>query len=144
MKKQLLAGAAALVIAAGMTTSAMAFSQGGRGHAGSFRAGGMGSVHSYGAVQGNRFAGTRSFGGNRFAGVRGFNSFRDRGFRGQRFVGGGWGYPYDAYAADVGLVGLGIGLAGVATGYCDPYSYGWGYGGYCGYGYGTPIDAWSW
>jgi hypothetical protein len=142
MRKQVLAGVTALALAAGTTTSAMAFSHGG-GHAGGW-GGHVGAVHSFG--------GTHTFAGNRFAGVRGFNSFRHGGWGGRRFVGGwgygGWGYPYDAYAADVGIIGLGIGLADVATGYCDPYAYGWGWGaGYCGYGYygyGTPIDAWSW
>lgn len=155
MRKQILAGAAALALATGMTTSAMAFSHnGGRVgsvgvHSGTFRAagpattfrnGGPTAMRSYGAVQGHRFVG-----------VRGYNGFRHGGWGGRRFGGGygGWGggYPYyDTYAADIGLgvVGLGIGLADVATGYCDPYAYGWGWGaGNCGYGYGTPIDAWS-
>jgi hypothetical protein len=171
MKTQILAGATALVLAAGMTSSAMAFNHGGRGggNTGSFRTGSVGAMHSYGAMQGPRmgavrsfgtsgyagtrsfgatpYAGNRTFGSTRYAGVRGYNGWR----HGRRFVGGwggygGWDYPYyDTYAADVGLgvVGLGVGLAEVATGYCDPYAYGWGWGaGYCGPGYA--VDAWSW
>src|SRR5579859_1171799 len=101
MRKQILAGATALLLATGMTTSAMAFSHGGRvgGNVGSVRTGGPTALHSYGGVQGNRFAG-----------VRGFNGVRHGTWGGRRFVGGGWGgygwgYPYDAYAADVGVVG---------------------------------------
>jgi len=136
MKRQILAGATALVLASGMTTSAMAFSHGG-GHVGSIHAGAIGPMHS--------------FGGSRFAGVRGYSGWRHGGWGGRRFVGGygggwgygGWGYPYDAYAADVGVVGLGLGLAAAATGYgygyCGP-TYGPTYYGY----YGTPINAWSW
>lgn len=139
MRKQILAGVMALALATGMTTSAMAFDHGGGSfHGGGFHGGGFrgGAIHSgVGGFHTNRFAGIRSFGGGWHPG----------GWRGRRFVGGGWGYggwgyPYDAYAADIGLLGLGLGLAEVATGYCDPY---YGYG-YCGPAYyGTPI-AWSW
>ena len=139
MRQQILAGAIALAVATGMSTSAMAFGHG--GHAGSHV--GMGAVHS-------------GFAANRMAGVRGYTAMRNGGWHGRRFVGGfgygGWGYPYDAYAADVGIVGLGLGLAEAATGYCGPYNYNYGTCGGPGYyaygptyyGYGTPIDAWSW
>jgi hypothetical protein len=73
MRKQLLAGAMAVALAAGMTTSAMAFD---RGDAGGY--------HGSSFVARN---------GSRFAGVRGFSGYR-HGWSGQRFVGGhgGWGY----------------------------------------------------
>lgn len=142
MKRQILAGAMALALATGMTSSAMAFGHG--GHAGGFGGHiGMGGVHAgMGAMHGG-------FAANRMAGVRGYSAMRHGGWGGRRFVGGygygGWGYPYDAYAADVGIVGLGLGLAEAATGYCGPYDYNYGYCGAPGYyAYGTPIDAWSW
>lgn len=146
MRRQFITGAMALALAGGMSTSAMAFGHGGGGmHGGGmhggFSHGGFGGVHAgMAGVHGGAFSGPR------FAGVRGYSSWRHGGWGGRRVVGGygGWGYPYDANAGDIGLVGLGLGLAGVATGYCGPYDYDYGYCG-AGYsGYGTPIDAWSW
>lgn len=138
MRQKILAGATVLALATGMTSSAMAFGRG--GHAGSFGGHvGMGGVHA-GAIH-------SGFAANRMAGVRGYSAMRHGGWGGRRFIGGygGWGYPYDAYAADVGVVGLGLGLAEAATGYCGPYDYNYGYcGGPAYYGYDTPIDAWSW
>lgn len=78
MRQQILAGAMALALATGMTSSAMAFGHGGHvgGHAGSFGGHvGMGAIHS-------------GFAANRMAGVRGYSAMRH----------GGWGGPgYDAY-----------------------------------------------
>jgi len=67
MRKQLLAGAMAVALAAGMTTGAMAFDRGGDGS----------------------FAARNA---SRFNGIRGFSGYR-HGWSGQRFVGGdgGWG-----------------------------------------------------
>ena len=117
MRKPILAGAKALALAAGMTTSAMAFGHGGA----SFHGGGFRSSAIHGGFHTNRFDGIRSFGGARGGYVRGHGG-------GGRY-GYGWGYPYDAYAADLGVVGLGLGLAGAASGYgyCEPYD-----SGYCG------------
>jgi hypothetical protein len=113
---------------------------------------GVGGMRSFGGVHGG-------FAGNRFGGIRGYSAWRNGGWGGRRFIGGysgygygGWGYPYDAYAADVGLVGLGLGLAEAATGYCGPYDYSYGACGAPAYysygpaysGYSTPINAWSW
>jgi hypothetical protein len=132
MKRQIFAGALALALATGMTTSAMAFGHGG-GHG---FAGHVGGMHAgIGAFHGGSFA------ANRMTGVRGYSAMRHGGWGGRRFVGGyggygygGWDYPYDnAYAADVGIVGLGLGLAGLASGYCGPYDYSYSYSyGYCG------------
>jgi hypothetical protein len=135
MRKQLLAGAMAVALATGMTTSAMAFGRGGggfHGGGGGFH-GGMGGFHgggfrgSFGAMHGGNFAGMRGFSG------RGFHG----GWGGRRFVGGyghgGYGYgPYydDGYYDGLGLVGLGLGLA-TGAGYCSPYAYNYGY---CGPG----------
>lgn len=137
MKRQIFAGAMALALATGMTSSAMAFSRGGHvggfgGHVGGMHAG-IGAFHS------------GSFAANRMAGVRGYSAMRHGGWGGRHFVGGyGYGgYPYDAYAAGIGVVGLGLGLAEAATGYYDPYVYDYGYAGPVYYGYGAPIDAWS-
>ena len=141
MRKQILAGAMALALATGMTTSAMAFGHGGASfHGGRFQSG---AIHG-GGFHTNRFDGIRSFGGARGGYVRGHSG-------GGRY-GYGRGYPDDAYAADVGLVGLGLGLAEAATGYCGPYDYSYGACGAPAYysygpaysGYGTPIDASSW
>jgi hypothetical protein len=76
MRKQLLAGAMAVALATGMTTSAMAFDRGG--------AGGFGGYHD------GSFAATH---GSRFAGVRGFSGYR-HGSGGQRFVGSHSGLGY--------------------------------------------------
>ena len=87
MKRQILAGTTALVLAMGMTTSAMAFDQTGRGlHAG----------RSHGG-----------FGGSRFAGVRGFSDWR----QGGRGYGGSY---YHTHPTDLGPLGFSFGSA---TGY---------------------------
>ena len=78
MKKQILAGTTALALAMGMTTSAMAFDQGGRG----FHAG-----RSHGG-----------FGSSRFSGVRGLSGWRHGDWGSRQFDGGyggrGYGGPY--------------------------------------------------
>ncbi|MGZ5873390.1 MAG: hypothetical protein ACXWKP_14915 [Bradyrhizobium sp.] len=88
MRKQLLAGAMAVALAAGMTTSAMAFDRGGDG--------------SFAARNGSRFAG-----------IRGFSGYR-HGWSGHRFVGGhdGWSYGPTYYE---GVAPFGR-LVGPATG----------------------------
>jgi hypothetical protein len=149
MTKQFLAGAMAIALATGLTSSAMAFGHGGSGgfHGGGFHGGaGFGGSHGggfrtgLGGFRGSYAALPRS----NFAGVRGFTSFRYGGWGGQRFVRGygGWGYggPYyydDGLGIGLGLVGLGLGLA---TGYpyCSPFSYR-DYYGYCGPNY---VVAW--
>jgi len=68
MTKQLLAGAMAVALAAGMTTSAMAFDRGGDGS-------------------------VAARNGSRFAGVRGFSGYR-HGWSGRRFVGDHGGRDY--------------------------------------------------
>jgi hypothetical protein len=75
MRKQFLAGAMALALATGMTTSAIAFDRGGAGglQEGGFHRGG--------------------YHGSRFAGVRGFSGYR-HGRSGRRFVGGHGGWDY--------------------------------------------------
>jgi hypothetical protein len=90
-------------------------------HGGGFR-GSMGAMH------GGNFAGMRGFGG------RGFHG----GWGGRRFVGGygyggyGYGPSYDdGYYGGLGLVGMGLGLAGLG-GYCSPYADDYGY---CGSSY---------
>jgi hypothetical protein len=70
MINQLLAGAIALAVAAGITTSAMAFGHGGGFHSG-FRDGGLHS--GYSSFRGGH-GGVR---GSNFSGVRGFTSWRD-------------------------------------------------------------------
>jgi hypothetical protein len=81
MRKQLLAGAMAVALATGMTSSAKAFDRGG--------AGGFGGYH------GGSFAATN---GSRFAGVRGITGWRHGGWGSRRFVGGhgamGYGPSY--------------------------------------------------
>jgi hypothetical protein len=69
MRKQLLVGAMAVALAAGTTTSAMAFRGGGSFHGGGFHSGGFGGFHS-----------------------SGFNGFRSSGFSGVPTAGtvGGW------------------------------------------------------
>jgi hypothetical protein len=135
MKRQILAGAMVLALATGMTTSAMAFGHGGGGHVGGFG----GHAGGFGAHVGG-MGGMHSFGGSRFAEVRGYGAWGHGGWGGRRFVGGygygGSGYPYyDTYAGDL----VGLGLAGVATGYCGPYDYDYGY---CGQGFVPPVAAW--
>jgi hypothetical protein len=133
MRKQLLAGAMAVALATGMTTSAMAFGHGSGGRGGGgFHSGGYGGLHSggfrssYGAMRGGNFAG-----------VRGFSGYRHGAWGGRRFINGngygGYGPYYDDSGIDVGLglLGLGVGLAtgGYDNGYCSPYAYD---PGYCG------------
>lgn len=129
MRKQLLAGAMAVALATGMTTSAMAFDRGGGGfHGGGFHSGFAGSRGSFAAMHGGNFAG-----------VRGFSGYRHGAWGSRRFVGGGYGgYGYGPYYDDVGvdvglgLLGLGVGLATAGYGYCSPYVYDYGY---CGSGF---------
>jgi hypothetical protein len=84
MRKQILAGATALVLATGMTTSAVAFDHGGRSsHAGRSHSG---------------------FGGSRFAGVRGFSEWR----QGGRSYGGTY---YHGHPTDLGPLGFTFGSA---------------------------------
>ena len=109
MRKQLLAGAMALALAAGITSSAMAFGHGGgSSHGGGFR-------NSYGAMRGGTFAG-----------VRGFSSFRHGALGVRHFVGGygygGSGYAPYSYDDSIGLGPLGLGV-GLADSYCSPYEY---------------------
>jgi hypothetical protein len=160
MKKQMIAGAIALMLGAGMTTSAMAFGHGGGGGhfgggGGHFGGGHFGGGHFGGGHFGGGhiggfgghaagFGGMHGgFGGGRLAGVRGYDGGWHHGWGGRRlgYGYGGYGYGgyYDSYAADVGLFGLGLGLAEAATGTCDPYA---GYD--CGYGYGAPVVTWGW
>jgi hypothetical protein len=82
MRKQLLAGAMTLALVMGMTTSAMAFSYGGRGVSG---------FHS-----------------GRFEGVRGFSGWR-HGDWGSRQLGGGHGPTNDGYGAGRARFGSGFG-----------------------------------
>src|SRR5271169_1452712 len=120
MRKQVLAGAMAVVLAMGMTTSAMAFGHGG-GHGGGFHGGFAGSRGSFAAMRGGNFAG-----------VRGFSGWRHGAWGSRRAVGGyggGYGPYYDDGGIDVGLglLGLGVGLANGGYGYCSPYDYNYGY-----------------
>ena len=116
MRKQILATATALTLAAGLTTSAMAFeTDSSSRHSGQFRAGAYGGMH-----------GPRGRHISRYAGVRGFESRRH----------GGWNYGGPSYRGGlVDLGPLGITTAACGHGYCGP--------GYGPYSYGTPIDAWS-
>jgi hypothetical protein len=161
MKKQLLAGAMAVALATGMTTSAMAFRGGGGFHGGSFGGFHAGTVGGFraGSVGGFRSS-FAAMPANRFAGVRGFNTAVrpglgwNRGWAGRRFVGGGWGWggrrfvrsrfvggfggPFfdNGFDVGLGLVGFGLGVATLGYPYCSPYDYGWGWGWgspYCGY-----------
>jgi hypothetical protein len=129
MKKTLLAVAAAIALATGMTTSAMAFGHGGGA---GFHGGGMGGF------RGGRFSGLRGFRGG-YAAMHG-GTFAGPGWHdGRRFVGGygygryGGGYgPYDhGYYGGLGLLGLGVGLA-AGDGYCSPYEVDYDY---CGSSY---------
>jgi hypothetical protein len=120
MKRQILAGAAALVLAFGVTTSAIAFDHSGVGHVGL-----RGGVHSSGGIHSSRFAG-----------VRGFDSWRHGGWGSRRFVGshGEWGngpYYRGGYYTDLGPLGF---TWGGPIGYCDPN--------YCIPG--SSVAAWSW
>ena len=112
MRKQLLAGAMAVALAAGMTTSAMAFDRGGAGgfHDGSFHRGGF-HGHSRVHIGYSGFRGTN-------AGLRrvGFGDGRYHGWSDRRFVGGhgGWGYgpSYDGgYYEGVAPFGRFVGKA---------------------------------
>jgi hypothetical protein len=76
MRRQLLGSVMAIALAAGMTTSAMAFDQGGDGYGSGFHSG-------------------------RFEGVRGFDGWRYGGWGGRRSV-GGYRSPYDSYGAGLG------------------------------------------
>jgi len=104
MKKQILAGTTALALAMGMTTSAMAFDQGGRG----FHAG-----RSHGG-----------FGSSRFSGVRGLSGWRHGDWGSRQFDGdyGGRGYggpSYHGHPTDLGPLGFTFGpttLYGYAPG----------------------------
>ena len=121
MRKQILAAATALALAAGLTSSAMAFDRNadsGR-HTRHFHAGASGGMH-----------GPRGRHVSRFAGVRDLESRRDSGWNS--------GDPsYHGGFIDLGPLGF--------TTACGAYRYGHGYcgPGYGSYGYGTPIDAWS-
>lgn len=121
MRKQFIAGAAALALATTMTTSAMAFGHGGGGgiHAGAggFHAGNLGAVRgSYAAMPaGGAYAGHGWHGGRHLA----------RGYGGYGY-GGYFGPYYDEYYG-------GVGLAAADAGYCSPYSY--DYNTYCGASY---------
>jgi hypothetical protein len=111
MRKKILATATALTLAAGLTSSAMAFDRNADSgpHTRHFRAGASGGMY-----------GSRSRHLSRFAGVRGFES--------RRYSGSAYyesGPSYRGGFVDLGPLGI--------TTAC----------GYCGSGYGTPIDAWS-
>jgi hypothetical protein len=77
MRNQLLAGAIALALAAGITTSAMAFDRGGGFHGGGLHSGYSSFRGSHGDMRGSNFSG-----------IRGFSSRRDGGRGGRSFVGG--------------------------------------------------------
>jgi hypothetical protein len=79
MRKQIFAGAMALALAAGMTTSAMAFD------------------HDSG------------FNSGRFEGVRGFSGWRHGDWGSRRFVGGYGHHYEDDYGTSRGLAGVGAG-----------------------------------
>lgn len=108
MRKQILTGATALALAAGVTSGAMAFDQGtGSGsYLRGYHARGYGASHSY-----------RSGRGSRFEGIRGYESWRH----------GGWGSGSTIYRGgylDLGPLGF--------TAACGSPTYGRGY---CGQGY---------
>jgi hypothetical protein len=109
MRWQTFAGAAALVLAFGVMTSAIASDRRGVGHVGL-----RGGVHSSGTIHSSRFEG-----------VRGFDSWRHGGWGSRRFVGshGEWGngpYYRGSYSyTDLGPLGFTWGPPG-ALGYCDP------------------------
>jgi hypothetical protein len=120
MRWQILAGAAALVLASGMMSGAIASDHSGVGHVGL-----RGKVHSSGAMHSSRYAG-----------VRGFESRHHGGWGGRRFVGshGDWGNGPSyrgGYYTDLGPLGFTL---GGPIGYCDPN--------YCVPG--SSIAAWSW
>jgi hypothetical protein len=102
MRKQFLAGTTALALAIGMTTSAMAFEDGGGLHAG------IGGSHS-------------GFHSRRFEGVRGFSGWRRGDWGSRQFDGGyggrGYGGPYyHGHPTDLGPLGFSFGPA-------TPYGY---------------------
>jgi hypothetical protein len=113
MKKKLLAVAASVAPATGMTTSAMAFGHGGGG----FHGGGMGGFRGGGFHPGLRGfrGGYAPMHGGTFAGPGWHGGWRSR-----RFVGG---YGYGGYG---GYSGLEVGLA-TGDGYCSPYEVDYGY-----------------
>ena len=94
MKRQIFANVAALVLAAGMTTGAMAFDEGA----------GIGTHHARGVQS------VRARHDSRFAGVRGYESWRH----------GGWGYRGSAHEGgfiDLGPLGF---TAGCGRSTCSP------------------------
>ena len=107
MRQQLLAGAVAVALATGLTTSAMASGHGDRG----------GFHGGHGFHGGGFHAGHRGFRGT-YAGIRG-GGLR-QGWSGRRFVGG----YYEGIAPFGHAVGFGPGY-----GTCSPDDYG---SGYCG------------
>jgi len=76
MRNQLLAGAIALALAAGITTSAMAFDRGGGFHGGGLHSGYSSFRGSHGDMRGSNFSG-----------IRGFASWRNGGWGASRFSG---------------------------------------------------------
>jgi hypothetical protein len=108
MRKQLLAGAMAVAVAAMMTTSAMAYDHGRGSHGGGFHAGGSGLRGSHAGVRG-----AHGRHGQRY--VRGYSGQGDGG-RGPDFIG-------------LGISGVGI---GVDNDYgCSPTDKAY-IGGFCG------------
>lgn len=111
MRQQLLAGAVAVALATGLTTSAMASGHGDRG-----------GFHGGPGFHGGGFhAGHRGFRGT-YAGIRG-GGLRQS-WSGRRFVGGYRGGYYEGIAPFGHAVGFGPGY-----GTCSPDDYG---SGYCG------------
>ena len=117
MRKHVLA-AAALALAAGLTTGAMAFDdrRDGGHHVEHFRAGASGGMHDHRGSQVSRFAGVRSSGSRRHGGATSYH-FGGPSYRGE-FI-------------DLGPLGI--------TTACGSYR---NRPAYCGPGYS--VSAWSW